>query len=70
MESCCRGAGEIQHLLFSPNTVDKRTRYDNRTSLYCGIPSYRYIVTNLYRTQKYLFQDAKKKETVQFNVYV
>ncbi len=29
-----------------------------------------YIVTNLYRTQKYLFQDAKKKETVQFNVYV
>ncbi len=40
-------------------------------SLYCGIPSYRYIVTTLYRTQKYLFQDAKKKnETVQFNLFI
>ncbi len=26
------------------------------------------IVTTLYRTQKYLFQDAKKNETVQFKL--
>ncbi len=24
VESCCLGAGEILHLLFSPNTVDKQ----------------------------------------------
>ncbi len=48
MESCCLGAGAILHLLFSPNTVDKQMyKYDNRTCLYRGIPSYRYIVTTL-----------------------
>ncbi len=24
VESCCLGAGEMLHLLFSPNTVDKQ----------------------------------------------
>ncbi len=48
MESCCLGAGEILHLLFSPNTVDKQMyMYANRICLYHGILSYRYIVTTL-----------------------
>ncbi len=40
--------------------------YDNRVY----IVVYRHIVTTLYRTQKYLFQDAKKNENVQFDIFI